>query len=134
MKPPLSPFRIDAHGPFDHEAVLDTLAAHAVDGLIRLDRAKAELTRWIEVRGQAQLVSLRLDEGGVTLAPATNDGSASDDESVRHEIVARVRHWFDLDTDLGPINDHLAADPLFAEDIRSRPAFGSPVSLHHSKQ
>lgn len=120
----VSQIRIDANGPFDRDAALGTLTAHAVEGLHRIDPDTAELTRWIEVHGAAQLITLRLDPGGVTMSTATNDTSISDN------IVVRVRHWFDLDTDLTPVNAHLGKDSVFTEQIKSRP--GIRITRFHT--
>jgi len=120
----VSQIRIDANGPFDRDAALGTLTAHAVEGLHRIDPDTAELTRWIEAHGAAQLITLHLDPGGVTMSTAINDTSISDN------IVVRVRHWFDLDTDLTPVNAHLGRDSVFTEQIKSRP--GIRITRFHA--
>ena len=120
----VSQIRIDANGPFDRDAALGALTAHAVEGLHRIDPDTAELTRWIEAHGAAQLITLRLDPGGVTMSTAINDTSISDN------IVVRVRHWFDLDTDLTPVNAHLGRDSVFTEQIKSRP--GIRITRFHA--
>ena len=107
--------RIDANGRFDHAAALATLRAHTVDGLHRFDPERAQLSRWVEVGGEPYDISVRLDAGGATLCTNARDGG------VLGELTDRVRHWFDLGTDLGPITAHLGADPVFAEQIASRP-------------
>jgi len=120
----VSQIRVDANGPFDHDAALGTLMAHAVDGLHRIDPDTAQLTRWIDVHGDPHQVSIRIDPGGATASTATRD------EGVNDEIAARVRHWFDLDADLAPINAHLGADPVFAEQVRLRP--GIRITRSHA--
>jgi 3-methyladenine DNA glycosylase/8-oxoguanine DNA glycosylase len=107
--------RVDAHGPFDHAAALATLAAHAVEGLHRLDVRAGTLTRWVEGRGAAHLVTARLDAGGASL------GTTAEDPTVHADLRGLAAHWFDLDADLGPVDAHLGADPLFAAQVRERP-------------
>ena len=116
--------RIDANGPFDPVAALGTLTAHAVDGLHRLDPDTTELTRWVDVHGGPQLVTVCLDSGGATVSTTTRDAGVND------EIAARVQHWFDLDTDLTPVNARLGADPVLAEQVRSRP--GIRITRFHA--
>lgn len=120
----VSQIRIDANGPFDHHAALGTLAAHAVDGLHRVDLDAARLARWIDVHGDTHKVVVRLDAGGATIATATHDAG------VNAEIVSLVRHWFDLDTDLAPVNVHLGADSVFTEQVASRP--GIRITRFHA--
>lgn len=121
---PISRFRIDANGPFDQEAALGTLAAHAVEGLHQIAPDSPQLTRWIDVHGDPQPVTVSLDAGGATVTTATRD------QGVNAEIDARVRHWFDLDTDLTPMNALLGSDPVFAEQVQSRP--GIRITRFHS--
>ncbi|QZY51908.1 DNA-3-methyladenine glycosylase family protein [Leucobacter tenebrionis] len=120
----VSQIRIDADGPFDHDAALGTLAAHAVDGLHRVDLGAAGLTRWIDVHGDAHRVVVRLDADGATIATATHD------TGVNAEIASLVRHWFDLDTDLAPVNARLGVDSVFTEQVASRP--GIRITRFHA--
>ncbi|RYG77770.1 DNA-3-methyladenine glycosylase 2 [Yimella sp. RIT 621] len=116
--------RIDANGPLDRDTALGTLAAHAFDGLHRLDPDTAELTRWIDIHGEPYQIVVRLDPDGATVSTATHDAG------INTEITRRVRHWFDLDTDLTHVNAHLGADPLFAEQIEWRP--GIRITRFHA--
>lgn len=107
--------RVEAAGPFDHRAALATLAAHAVDGLHHLDLETGTFTRWVQVEDAQHLVTTRLEAEGASLetpsaAPAVLD--------VLADLTA---HWFDLAADLGPVDAHLGADPLFAAQVRERP-------------
>lgn len=120
----VSQFRVKANGLFDREAALGTLAAHAVDGLHLLDTDSAELTRSIAVHGDPQPVTVRLDAEAAAVSTATHD------EGVNEEIAARVRFWFDLDTDVNRVNIHLGAHPVFAEQVRSRP--GIRITRFHA--
>lgn len=116
--------RIVANGPFDHRAALGTLAAHAIEGLYRFDAERGVLTRWVDVDGELHPVEVRLDAGGATVQIATRD------QAVNDEVVARVRHWFDLDTDLAPVNARLGCDPIFAAQVAVRP--GLRITRFHA--
>lgn len=116
--------RIDANGPFDHDAALRVLAAHSAPELYRLDADAAELTRWVHVHGDPQPITVSLDSGGATVTTGTLD------EGVNEELAARVQRWFDLDADLTPVNAHLGADEALVEHVRSRP--GIRITRFHS--
>lgn len=107
--------RVEATGPFDHRAALATLAAHAVDGLHHLDLETGTFTRWVQVEDAQHLVITRLEAGGASL------GTPSGDPAVLDELADLTAHWFDLAADLGPVDAHLGADPLFAAQVRERP-------------
>ncbi|WP_281872114.1 DNA-3-methyladenine glycosylase family protein [Brachybacterium paraconglomeratum] len=107
--------RVDAAGPFDHRAALATLAAHAVDGLHHLDLETGTFTRWVQVEDAQHLVTTRLETGGASLA------TPSGDPAVLDALADLTAHWFDLAADLGPVDAHLGADPLFAAQVRERP-------------
>jgi 3-methyladenine DNA glycosylase/8-oxoguanine DNA glycosylase len=116
--------RIEARGPFDHHAALATLAAHAVEGLHRIDLDAGTLSRWVEVAGEPHAITVGLDAGGAALR------TASRDRGVNTALAARVRHWFDLDTDLAPVNGHLGADPLLSAHVAARP--GVRITRFHA--
>lgn len=120
----LTEIRIDAAGPFDLRAALDTLIAHTIDGLHRLDIARAALTRWIEVANTPHLIQVQLDKAGAILRTFTRDAG------VNEELTTRVRHWFDLDTDLTPVNAQLSADPIFSAQVATRP--GVRITRFHA--
>ena len=107
--------RVDAAGPFDHRAALATLAAHAVDGLHHLDLETGTFSRWVQVEGAQHLVTTRLETGGASLE------TPSGDPAVLDALADLTAHWFDLAADLGPVDAHLGADPLFAAQVRERP-------------
>ena len=107
--------RVDAAGPFDHRAALETLAAHAVDGLHHLDLETGTFTRWVQVEDAQHLVTTRLETGGASLETPSGDPAVLD---ALADLTAR---WFDLGADLGPVDAHLGADPLFAAQVRERP-------------
>ena len=107
--------RVDVAGPFDHRAALATLAAHAVDGLHHLDLETGTFTRWVQVEDAQHLVTTRLETGGASLE------TPSGDPAVLDALADLTAHWFDLAADLGPVDAHLGADPLFAAQVRERP-------------
>ena len=107
--------RVDVAGPFDHRAALATLAAHAVDGLHHLDLETGTFTRWVQVEDAQHLVTTRLETGGASLETPSGDTAVLD---ALADLTAR---WFDLGADLGPVDAHLGADPLFAAQVRERP-------------
>ncbi|MGB3699372.1 MAG: AlkA N-terminal domain-containing protein [Gordonia sp. (in: high G+C Gram-positive bacteria)] len=110
----MSEVRLAARGAFDHRAALAVLRAHRVDGLGDVDAAGA-FRRLVQTDDGTHLVSARFDDQGVTIGVDTADGG------VVEAIAARARHWFDLDTDLAPINAHLRADRLLTEHVDRRP-------------
>ena len=107
--------RVEAAGPFDHRAALATLVAHAVDGLHHLDLETGTFTRWVQVEDTQHLVTTRLEAGGASLATPSRDPAVLD------ALADLTAHWFDLAADLGPVDAHLGADPLFAAQVRERP-------------
>ena len=107
--------RVDVAGPFDHRAALATLAVHAVDGLHHLDLETGTFTRWVQVEDAQHLVTTRLETGGASLE------TPSGDPAVLDALADLTAHWFDLAADLGPVDAHLGADPLFAAQVRERP-------------
>ena len=111
----LARLRVDACGAFDHAAALATLAAHAVDGLHHLDLETGTFTRWVQVEDAQHLVTTRLETGGASLETPSGDPAVLD---ALADLTAR---WFDLGADLGPVDAHLGADPLFAAQVRERP-------------
>lgn len=109
----MSPFRVDAHGPFDHRAALAVLRTHRTEGVERVD--DRGITRLLAVGGEDHAVGVALDERGATVTVDTADAAV-------HSVLAdRVRHWFDFDADLDAVNATLAADEVFADHVRRRP-------------
>lgn len=109
----MSRIRIDANGRFDHRAALAVLAAHRTDGVERVD--DHGISRLLTVGGDDHSVTAALDEGGVTVTVDTAD------TGVHAVLIARIRHWFDLDADLDAVAAVLAAEPVFAEHFEQRP-------------
>jgi AraC family transcriptional regulator of adaptative response / DNA-3-methyladenine glycosylase II len=106
--------------PYDWRAVIEFLAARAIDGVevVEPERYRrtfdlGEASGVVEVRpvrGEHALVAtLRADDVGA-LAP----------------VVARLRRVFDLDANAALIDAHLARDPRLAAHVRSRPGIRVP--------
>ena len=108
-------FHLHANGPFDHAAVMANLSSHAVTGLHDFDATTQQFSRWINISGTQQWVQLKLADDGFLV---TTD---SPDSSINSVIAARVKHWFDLDTDLSDINAHLRRDDIFSQQVKERP-------------
>ena len=117
-------FTVSANGPFDRDAVVANLSSHAVSGLQHFDAETQVLSRWIKVAGTQQFVQVQLVDAHLVV---TTD---SMDPGINDAIAQRVRFWFDLDTDLAPVNAHLAQDPLFAPQVSQRP--GIRITRHHA--
>lgn len=115
---------LQANGALDHAAVIANLKSHTVAGLQDFNPETKQLSRWIEVSGTQQFVQAQLIDAHLRLT------TYSQDPLINDAIALRVKHWFDLDTDLAPINAHLAQDPLFATQVSQRP--GIRITRHHA--
>ncbi|QXT63372.1 DNA-3-methyladenine glycosylase family protein [Tessaracoccus palaemonis] len=103
----MTTLHVAANGPFDPQVAFDTLARHTVVGLDRVDPATRTVFRLVDV-GEVVAVDVTLDAAGATVAVDTRD------EGILAGLRALVVDWFDLATDLAPINAHLAAAGLAA--------------------
>ena len=115
---------LQANGALDHAAVIANLKSHTVAGLQDFNPETKQLSRWIEVSGTQQFVQAQLIDAHLRLT------TYSQDPLINDAIARRVKHWLDLDTDLAPINAHLAQDPLFATQVSQRP--GIRITRHHA--
>ena len=116
--------RIEATGGLESVIVLRMLAAHAVPGLEVVDEPAGRYERVIEGPEGPYLMSIVIDDRGVQIASA----DLSPAEQARTDVL--VRRWFDLDSDLGPVNRRLSADPLLAPMVAARPrlrVLGHPI-------
>ncbi|HEU0257563.1 MAG TPA: AlkA N-terminal domain-containing protein [Microbacteriaceae bacterium] len=104
--------RLAANGPFAAHAALAAMAVHAVPGLERVDVGAGLVERMLCFSHGPGLVRMQVSDSGVTVeAPA----------AVLPEAAARVRRYFDLETDLGQVRAVLARDPLLAPLVAHRP-------------
>ncbi|MGJ6980973.1 DNA-3-methyladenine glycosylase family protein [Aestuariimicrobium soli] len=100
--------RIESVGTFDHRSALETLAAHSIAGIDRVDVAAGRLERLVELDGRPHPITVTLDAAGATLV-----GPA--------ELARRVADWFDLAVDPTPADTLLGADRVFARQVAERP-------------
>jgi 3-methyladenine DNA glycosylase/8-oxoguanine DNA glycosylase len=113
--------RLDSNGPLDVATILSTLVSHEVPGLTETSLSEKTHRRIIELDDGPLELGLSFDSSGVTIDP-----SGTVDEAEGLERL--VRHWFDLDAEIGEINRHLGAHPRFAEQVENRP--GIRVTRH----
>ena len=120
----MTSWRIEATGGLEPVIVLRMLAAHAVLGLEVVDEPAGRYERVIEGTDGPYLMSMVIDDRGV-LIRSTDEHPA---QPARLDLL--VRRWFDLDSDLGPVNRRLSADPLLAPLVNARPrlrVLGHPI-------
>lgn len=108
----MTTIRIDARGPFAHTAALAMLSAHAIPGAEEVDGASYR--RILAIAGEPTVVTITLDAGGVTVSTAA---ALADVEAT----TARIRRWFDLETDTDAIDHSLAADRMLAPLVARHP-------------
>ncbi|UYM05714.1 DNA-3-methyladenine glycosylase 2 family protein [Solicola gregarius] len=110
--------RLPVRQPFDSRRVLDFLAARAVPGVeaVRGDT----YARVLRLHHGTSVVSLRVRDDSVTMAPAMHD--------LRDlaAAVQRCRQLLDLDADALAIDDVLGADESLAPLVRSAPGLRVP--------
>ena len=106
--------------PFDWTSMIAFLAARAIPGVELVEDERYRRT--IDVDGR---------HGTIEVIPAGRGDSLTatirfPDASAVPTIVGRIRRLFDLDTDVGPIAAHLAADPVLAPLVAARPGLRVP--------
>lgn len=109
------PIRVDASGPVDVPALVDTLASHEIGGLTHLDARGATLTRLVDIAGVLYPVRVTLDAFGASLWTPTTD------EAINDELAGRVAEWFDFATDQTVVDAHFAGDPILGSQVAARP-------------
>lgn len=95
--------------------LLAALAAHAVPGVEEVDLAAGSVRRTVPGAHGSAVVSLRITPTAVRAEielANPGDGDA---------VVARLRRWFDLDTDVVAVDAHLARDAVLAPLVAARP-------------
>lgn len=107
---------VAVNGRLDIDATWATLVIHSVPGAEHLDHEERALTRLLDVDGRTLPITVRIAVDHLTLT--CPDGT---DPAVERQIDAIVRAWFDTDTDLEPIREHLSTDPLLAPLIAAHP-------------
>ncbi|HWE22638.1 MAG TPA: AlkA N-terminal domain-containing protein [Myxococcales bacterium] len=111
-------FRLGFRPPYDWEAVLRFLAAHATPGVESV--SAAGYRRSIAMNGCEGYFEVSREPGGEALAVRIHFG----DPQLLFAIVERIRAMFDLDADPAEIARWLCDDPLLA-----RAAVGSGVRV-----
>ncbi len=106
--------------PYDWDATIDFLAAHAIAGVECVERDR-----------YCRTFSLDGGHGIIEVRPAPRHDHLL--VSIRTSnvvalggVVARVRRLFDLDADIAAIDGHLAMHPLLARAVRERPGVRVP--------
>jgi AraC family transcriptional regulator of adaptative response / DNA-3-methyladenine glycosylase II len=109
--------RLRIIGAFDWAAMLGFLARRAIAGVERVsDGTYARTVRAGEEAGTLT----------VTHDASTGELVARVPTPIRDEAARRLRRMFDLDADLGIVNEHLAREPFMATLVTSRPALRVP--------
>ena len=106
---------LPADPPLAVEPLLAALAAHAVPGVEQVDPAAGTVRRAVPGGHGAAVVTVRLTPTAVQAEldlahPGDADG-----------VVARLRRWFDLDTDVAAVDAQLGADAVLAPLVAARP-------------
>jgi 3-methyladenine DNA glycosylase/8-oxoguanine DNA glycosylase len=109
--------RLAVTPPVTWAPALRALAAHSVPGLAETDLATGRHTRTLATPTGAARVTVTLVDGATDVPCAVTLADAGDLDAV----VGRVRRWLDLDHDPGPIDAHVAADPVLAPSVGARP-------------
>jgi 3-methyladenine DNA glycosylase/8-oxoguanine DNA glycosylase len=109
--------RLAATPPVTWSPALRALAAHSVPGLAETDLAAGRHTHILATPTGAALVTVTLVDGAADVPCAVTLPGAGD----IHPVVLQIRRWLDLDHDPGPVDAHLAADPVLAPSVATRP-------------
>lgn len=101
-------------GRMERDVVIRSLVNHSVPGVERVDAAEGTVTRLLNTATGPHPVTVVVRDDGVELrsAPGPDPGP----------VVAAVREWFDLDTDIEQVAEAFASDPLLGPLVRARPA------------
>ncbi|MGE0311976.1 MAG: DNA-3-methyladenine glycosylase [Lautropia sp.] len=117
--PPARTLLLRHHAPYDWAAMLDFLAARAVQGMERVVDAT-----------YARTVSLDGVHGTLSVGQAGPDALRVTvrfpEPSALPRIAGRLRRLFDLDADPAPIAAHLSRDPRIAPLVARRPGLRVP--------
>lgn len=106
--------------PYDWPAIRDFLAARAIPGVETVDGDR--YCRAIELGGRLGTIAVRPAEGKHALAATIEFPELR----ALPAILARIRHLFDLASDVAAIGRQLAEDPRLAPRIRARPGLRVP--------
>ncbi len=107
--------------PYDWDAIIGFLAAHAIPGLERVD-ALGRYHRTIALEHTKGVVSIEHDDRAGSIRSTIRFPRVR----ALSSIVARLRRMFDLAADPGTVDSHLSADALLARLIAKRPGLRVP--------
>lgn len=112
--------RLSYAPPYDWDAIIEFLSARAIPGVevVEDDRYR----RTIDLNGRHGMIEIARASGRDALAATIR----SPDPRALPTIVRRIRRVFDLGADVGVITAQLAADPMLAPLVRSRPGLRVP--------
>lgn len=100
--------------PYQAQAAMATLAAHAIPGVEVSDVASARHTRVLADRDGPLAVTVQFADDRVTV-------SANADRSALMRLTPVIRRWLDLDADPQRIGRTLGTDPVLAALVALRP-------------
>ena len=109
--------RLPVVEPFDWPLALRMIGAHAVPGGERLDPQTAAYVRVLNGIFGPLAVTIRARPGHLSVCL---DGDLVTDEDAA-AVIARVRHWLDLDLDPAQPLARFAADPTLGPLVQERP-------------
>lgn len=102
--------------PFDADAVLGSLRAHAIPGCEVVTHDS--ICRIIHTASGPRTVTVTLAPDAVTL---TVESGRALPAAAAEELVATVRQWFDLDLNPDTISEALGGDPIIGPLVAARP-------------
>lgn len=105
---------LEFEGPYESDAALAMLAAHAVPGTEQVDVVVGTVTRLIPRAGRGPIVVT----AGLSPERVTIESDAGDPDPA---TVRAVRRWLDLDADVDRINAALRNDPVLEALVLARP-------------
>jgi AraC family transcriptional regulator of adaptative response / DNA-3-methyladenine glycosylase II len=106
--------------PYDWRSMIAFLAARAIPSVEVVEDERYRRT--IDIEGGHGTIEVIPGGRGDALTATIR----FPDASAVPTIVGRIRRVFDLDTDVGPLPAHLAADPVLAPLVAARPGLRVP--------
>ena len=113
--------RLAAREPFLHAPLWSFLGTRAVPGCEAVGVDDGAYRRSLRLAKGAGVVTMRVSADGNVMCTL-----ALDDVSDVQAAVQRTRRLLDLDADPIRIDEHLAADPVLASLVRTRPGLRAP--------
>lgn len=112
---------LDAHQPFDGQALIAFLGARAVPGVEHFDGSTYR--RAMALGGGNAIVELTPESGGVRC------GLRLDDAADRSAALARCRRLLDLNTESATVDAHLGGDRVLGPLVERRPGLRVPGTV-----